>query len=92
VLKKIPGASDVRVAQTGGFPTFDMAFDRAAIARYGLTVKEVADTVSAALAGRMAGQIFEGDRRFDVVVRLPRVDRSDLDVLGAVPVMLPPGS
>ncbi|MBA2130149.1 MULTISPECIES: CusA/CzcA family heavy metal efflux RND transporter [Stenotrophomonas] len=92
VLKKIPGASDVRVAQTGGFPTFDMAFDRAAIARYGLTVKDVADTVSAALAGRQAGQIFEGDRRFDVVVRLPRVDRSDLDVLGAVPVMLPPGN
>lgn len=91
VLRKIPGASDVRVAQTGGFPTFDMAFDRAAIARYGLTVKEVADTVSAALAGRTAGQIFEGDRRFDVVVRLPRADRNDLDVLGAIPVMLPAG-
>ena len=89
VLRKIPGASDVRVAQTDGFPTFDLAFDRAAIARYGLTVKDVADTVSAALAGRTAGQIFEGDRRFDVVVRLPRAERNDLDVLGAVPVMLP---
>ena len=46
VLRKIPGAADVRVAQTEGFPTFDLVFDRAAIARYGLTVKEVADTVS----------------------------------------------
>ena len=67
VLRKIPGAADVRVAQTEGFPTFDLVFDRAAIARYGLTVKEVADTVSTALAGRSVGQIFEGDRRFDIV-------------------------
>ena len=89
VLRTIPGAADVRVAQTEGFPTFDIAFDRAAIARYGLTVKEVADTVSTALAGREAGQIFEGDRRFDIVVRLPTQLRNDLDVLGALPVMLP---
>jgi len=89
VLRKTPGASDVRVAQTGGFPTFDIAFDRAAIARYGLTMQEVADAVSTALAGREAGQIFEGDRRFDVVVRLPRAQRDNLDMLGALPVMLP---
>jgi cobalt-zinc-cadmium resistance protein CzcA len=89
VLRKVQGAADVRVAQTEGFPTFDIAFDRAAIARYGLTVKEVADTVSTALAGRSAGQIFEGDRRFDIVVRLPSALRDDLDELGALPVMLP---
>lgn len=90
-LRKVPGAADVRVAQTEGFPTFDIVFDRAAIARYGLTVKEVADTVSTALAGRPAGQIFEGDRRFDIVVRLPGELRNDLDALGALPVMLPAG-
>lgn len=89
ILRKIPGAADVRVAQTQGFPTFDIAFDRAAIARHGLTVKEVADTVSTALAGRSAGQIFEGDRRFDIVVRLPNALRENLDELGALPVMLP---
>lgn len=89
VLRKVQGAADVRVAQTEGFPTFDIAFDRAAIARYGLTVKEVADTVSTALAGRSAGQIFEGDRRFDIVVRLPSALRDNLDELGALPVMLP---
>lgn len=89
VLRKVPGAADVRVAQTEGFPTFDIAFDRAAITRYGLTVKEVADTVSTALGGRSAGQIFEGDRRFDIVVRLPSKLRDNLDELGALPVMLP---
>ncbi|MBC7452933.1 MAG: CusA/CzcA family heavy metal efflux RND transporter [Massilia sp.] len=89
VLRKIPGAADVRVAQTEGFPTFDIAFDRAAIARYGLTVKDVAETVSTALAGRSAGQIFEGDRRFDIVVRLPTALRNNVDELGALPVMLP---
>jgi cobalt-zinc-cadmium resistance protein CzcA len=89
VLRKVPGAADVRVAQTRGFPTFDIKFDRDAISRYGLTMKDVADTVSIALGGRVAGQIFEGDRRFDVVVRLPNVKRNDIDALGAIPVMLP---
>ncbi len=90
VLNRVPGAADVRVAQTEGFPTFDILFDRDAIARYGLTMAEVADTVSAALAGRPAGTIFEGDRRFQVVVRLSNIDRNDAEALGALPVMLPP--
>jgi cobalt-zinc-cadmium resistance protein CzcA len=85
----VPGAADVRVAQTKGSPTFDIAFDRAAIARYSLTVKEVVDTVSTALAGREGGRISESDRRFDVVVSLPTELRNDLDVLGALPTILP---
>lgn len=89
ILRKTPGAIDVRVPQTTGFPTFDIAFDRAAIARYGLTVREVADTIAIALAGRPSGQMFEGDRRFDIVVRLPGEQRNNLDILGALPVMLP---
>ncbi|MES2743251.1 MAG: CusA/CzcA family heavy metal efflux RND transporter [Pseudomonadota bacterium] len=88
VLRKSAGAADVRVAQTEGFPTFDIVFDRAAIGRYGLTVKEVADTISIALGGRAAGQIFDGDRRFDIMVRLPRALRDNLDALGALPLML----
>jgi len=88
-LRKVPGAADVRVAQTRGFPTFDIRFDRDTISRYGLTMKDVADTVSIAMGGREAGQIFEGDRRFDVVVRLPNAKRNDVDALGAIPVMLP---
>lgn len=89
LLRKIPGAVDTRVAQTAGFPTFDIEFDRGAIARYGLSLKEVGETVSAALAGRPSGQIFEGDRRFDLVVRLPGDQRNNLDQLRALPVSLP---
>ncbi len=88
-LQSTPGAADVRVEQVTGAPTLDVQFDRAAIGRFGLTVEEVADTVSAAMAGREAGLLFEGDRRFDVVVRVPQATRNDLDALGALPVMLP---
>jgi len=63
-------------------------FDRDAIARYGLSVEDVADTVAAALGGREAGLVFEGDRRFDIVVRLDNATRDSLDAIGALPVML----
>ncbi|MFN3463297.1 MAG: efflux RND transporter permease subunit, partial [Terricaulis sp.] len=89
VLQSIDGAADVKVEQTGGFPTLDVNFDRDAIARYGLSLQEVTDTVATAMGGREAGLVFEGDRRFDVVVRLPDPVRDDLDAVGALPVMLP---
>ena len=85
----VDGAEDLRVEQTGGFPTLDVQFNRDAISRYGLTVQDVADTVSAALGGREAGIVFEGDRRFDIVVRLANPTRDDLSAVGALPVMLP---
>ncbi|MDO8912142.1 MAG: CusA/CzcA family heavy metal efflux RND transporter [Phenylobacterium sp.] len=88
-LQSTPGSADVKVEQVSGAPTLDVKFDRAAIGRFGLTVEEVADTVAAAMAGREAGLLFEGDRRFDVVVRVPQTTRNDLDALGALPVMLP---
>ena len=89
ILQSIDGAADVKVEQTGGFPTLDVAFDRDAIARYGLSLQEVTDTVATAMGGREAGLVFEGDRRFDVVVRLPDAVRDDLDAVGALPIMLP---
>jgi cobalt-zinc-cadmium resistance protein CzcA len=89
VLSRIPGAGEVRIAQTEGFPSFDIKFDRAAIARYGLTVQEVADTVETALGGRQAGLLFDGDRRFDIVVRVPATQRNDIESIGLLPVMLP---
>ena len=89
VLRAIPGAGDVSAEQTSGAPTFDVKIDRQAVARYGLSVEEVANTVAAALGGREAGLLFEGDRRFSVVVRLPDAQRDDLETLGAIPVMLP---
>ncbi|ESQ87989.1 cation transporter [Asticcacaulis sp. AC460] len=88
-LQSVSGAEDVKAEQTDGSPTLDVQFDRSAIARYGLTVEEVADTVAAAMGGREAGLVFEGDRRFDVVVRVAQVSRDDLDAFKALPVMLP---
>jgi cobalt-zinc-cadmium resistance protein CzcA len=92
VLARIPGTADLRVAQTKGFPTFDIRFDRDAIARVGLTVQEVADTAEAALSGHPAGLLFSGDKRFQIVVRAPEIDRNDPDAIGALPVVLPPGA
>jgi cobalt-zinc-cadmium resistance protein CzcA len=89
ILQSIPGSADVKAEQTAGFPTLEVQFDRDAIARYGLTLEEVTETVASAMAGREAGIVFEGDRRFDVVVRLPNQVRDNLDAVGALPIMLP---
>ena len=89
VLNTVPGAADVKVEQTEGFPVLDVQFDRDAIARYGLTLQDVSDTVAAAMGGREAGIVFEGDRRYGIVVRLDSVTRNDLDAVGALPVMMP---
>lgn len=89
ILQSIPGAGSVKADQVGGAPTLDVKLDRAAIARYGLTVREVADTVSAALGGRESGLLYEGDRRFDITVRVPEATRINLDEIQALPVLLP---
>jgi len=91
VLRGVEGAADVKVQQVTGFPTLDIAFDRPTIARYGLTVEEVAQSVAIALGGRPAGLVFEGDRRFEVVVRLEDATRDDFDQLGALPIVLDNG-
>ena len=91
VLRGVEGAADVKVQQVTGFPTLDIAFDRPTIARYGLTVEDVAQSVAIALGGRPAGLVFEGDRRFDVVVRLEDATRDDFDQLGALPIVLENG-
>ncbi|MBA4308255.1 MAG: CusA/CzcA family heavy metal efflux RND transporter [Sphingopyxis sp.] len=89
VLNTVKGAADVKVEQTAGFPVLDVQFDRDAISRYGLSLQDVSDTVAAAMGGREAGIVFEGDRRYDIVVRLDNLTRNDLDAVGALPVMLP---
>ena len=91
VLNRVQGTADLRVEQTAGFPTLDVQFNRDAISRYGLSVGDVSDTVAAALGGRESGLVFEGDRRFNIVVRLANATRNDLDAVGALPVMLPEG-
>ena len=89
VVSGIPGASDVKVEQTEGLPILDVSIDRQAISRLGLTLKEVQDLVAAAVGGREAGVISQGDRRFDVVVRLPERLRADVQALRDLPVPLP---
>ena len=89
VLQDIPGAASVKADQVGGAPTLDVALDRAAIARYGLTVQEVTDTVAAALGGLESGLVYEGDRRFDITVRVPDQTRTSIDDIRALPVLLP---
>ncbi|MBC3863112.1 CusA/CzcA family heavy metal efflux RND transporter [Undibacterium jejuense] len=90
VLQKIPGAIEVKGEQTEGLPMLTVNIDRAKTARYGLNVGDVQDVLATATGGQKAGMIFEGDRRFDIQVRLPEVLRSDLDALRQLPVPLPP--
>jgi cobalt-zinc-cadmium resistance protein CzcA len=91
ILGDIPGAADVRVEQTTGLPLMEVTIDRDAIARVGLGVSDVQDVVAAAIGGRKAGLVFEGDRRFDLVVRLPDEVREDVHRLEELPIPLPPG-
>lgn len=90
-LRATDGAADVKVEQTGGLPMLEIQPDRDAIARYGLNVSDVLETVAVAVGGREAGLVFEGDRRFSVVVRLADALREDEAALKALPIPLPPG-
>ncbi|MFN4287366.1 MAG: efflux RND transporter permease subunit [Brevundimonas sp.] len=90
-LRQTEGAADVRVEQTSGLPTLTISVDRFAAANYGLAAADVSEAVSAAIGGAEAGQVFEGDRRFDVVVRLPAAMRDDPAALAALPIVSPTG-
>ncbi len=91
VLQSIPGAADAKVEQTEGLPVMTVDIDRSAIARYGLSVADVHAVVAVAMGGAEAGLVFEGDRRFDLVVRLPDAIRGRIDVLERLPIPLPGG-
>ena len=78
VINGIPGASDVRIEQATGLPVLSIVPDREALARYGLSVADLQDVMAAAIGGRVAGRIFDGDRRFDVVVRIPEKLRDNV--------------
>ena len=89
VLQRIPGATEVKVEQTGGLPMLTVKIDREKTARYGLNIGDVQDALAIATGGREAGTMFEGDRRFEILVRMPEVMRSDLDALRRLPISLP---
>ena len=89
VLAAVPGAADVKTEQTTGLPILSVNIDRARLARYGLNVAEVQEAVEIAMGGKEAGTLFEGDRRFPIVVRLPEQLRSNIDAMRRIPIPLP---
>ncbi|MCH7665396.1 MAG: CusA/CzcA family heavy metal efflux RND transporter [Acidobacteria bacterium] len=89
VLERISGASDVKLEQTTGLPVLTIQMDRGLMARHGLNVSDVQEVIEIAIGGKSVNQIFEGDRRFDLIVRLPDDLRSDMDALKRIPILLP---
>jgi cobalt-zinc-cadmium resistance protein CzcA len=89
VLEGIPGAADVKVEQITGLPMLTLDIDRAKASRLGLNVSDVQEALSIAVGGREAGLVFQGDRRFDILVRLPDAARGDLEAIKRIPIRLP---
>ncbi|PJI47832.1 MAG: CusA/CzcA family heavy metal efflux RND transporter [Pseudomonas sp.] len=89
VLRQVQGSSEVKVEQTSGLPVLTVNIDRQRAARYGLNVGDIQDNVAVAIGGRQAGTLFEGDRRFALIVRLPENLRSDIDALSRMLIPVP---
>ncbi len=89
ILQRIPGATDVKVEQIAGLPLLDIDIDKEAVSRLGLSLATAQDVVGAAIGGQQAGVVFEGDRRFPIVVRLGDSDRSEIESLQNIPLPLP---
>ncbi len=92
VLSKIQGGEDIKVEQTTGLPILTVNIDRQKIARLGVNVSQVQDAISTAMNGRETGTVFQGDRRFDIVVRLPDALRTDMDSFKRLPIKIANGS
>ena len=89
VVTDVPGAADVQREQVTGLPILSITPDRDALARFGLSIADVQRVASVSLGGQIVGQFFEGDRRFDIVVRLPEQIRSEVTEIGRMLVPLP---
>ncbi|MFZ5679185.1 MAG: efflux RND transporter permease subunit [Pseudomonadota bacterium] len=90
VLQKVEGAADVKTEQVSGLPVLTVKLNRQALSRYGISVGDVQNLVEIAVGGKSAGLVFEGDRRFSLVVRLPERLRSDVEAIKALSIPLPP--
>ncbi|WP_330214090.1 CusA/CzcA family heavy metal efflux RND transporter [Pseudomonas sp. Z18(2022)] len=88
-LQALKGASEVKVEQTSGLPVLTINIDRDKAARFGLNVGDVQDTIAVAVGGRQAGTMYEGDRRFDMVVRLSDALRTDIEGLSRLLIPIP---
>ncbi len=92
VMSAVPGAADVKTEQVTGLPLLTVVPNRAALASYGLNPSQVQETIATAIGGEESGQLFEGDRRFDLVVRLPESLREDPAALADLPIALGEGT
>ena len=91
-LMATPGATDLRVERVSGQEYLTIQIDRAAIARYGINVEDVNALIEIAVQGKVATQVYEGERRFDTVVRLPAAYRSDVESIGNLVLRAPTGA
>ena len=90
VLRDVEGASDIKLEQTKGLPFLDIDVRRSTASRYGLNISDIQNVISIAIGGQEAGEVYQGDRRFDILVRLPDEMREDVQSLEHIPVPLPP--
>ncbi len=90
-IEKIDGASDIQVEQVTGLPMLSILPKRIELARYGLNIAQLQQALATAIGGENAGAIYEGDRRFSIVVRLPEQVRNNIYRLGELPIVLPNG-
>jgi cobalt-zinc-cadmium resistance protein CzcA len=88
-LRRVDGAQNIKVEETTGLPFLEIKIDKAEIARRGLSLLAVQNVIEAAIGGRVAGLVFEGDRRFQIIVRLNDTLRNDISALENLPVQLP---
>ena len=88
VMQKVKGASDVKVEQVSGLPVLSIIPDRESLDRFGLNISDVQEVVEVAMGGKEVGQLFNGDQRFDIVVRLPEHLRTDIKTLERLPIPL----
>jgi len=91
IVSDVPGAGDVESGQISGLPFLRVQVDRRAISRYGVSVEDVMNAVSS-VAGHGVGEVFEGQRRFALQVRLAAATRHDIEAIRNVPIRTPAGS
>ncbi|MBN8980937.1 MAG: CusA/CzcA family heavy metal efflux RND transporter [Rhizobiales bacterium] len=90
ILKNVKGAADVKSEQVSGLPVLTIKLNRQALSRHGISVSDVQSLVEIAVGGKSAGRVFEGDRHFEIMVRLPENLRSDIEAVRSLPIPLPP--
>ena len=90
-IKNVEGASDIIIEKTEGLPQMLVQYDRSKIARYGLNIADLNDMIALSFAGKTVGNVFEGEKRFDMVVRLDKINRKDIEDLQNLYISTPNG-